>query len=532
MLAIWRPVPNTGRPVRFRFTPTELQEEFHVARKRIVLDLRSNRLGKSTSAFWEIVWRANGVHPYKHVPLVDTIWSGFPNYPFYEKVTLPIFREHMPRSLLLDWSESKKRAVIRRVDGGTCSLYYVSYDQDPDDWAGASVGYFHADEMIPREHWSEAMARLADTGGDASITLTPVKGLDWISDELYLPGITGERRDVEVLTGGLAEYDEALEKRDPESYGVKRTRLPRTHPMGTVEAVRNFARSYKDPVERKIRVFGILGKQSGGVYMAFDPEVHVIPAFSVPEHFEVWGGLDPGFHGFAAVTEAMDPMGRQYTVHEFFSAHETTQTRLGRLWQQLLDVLPWLSTDPEREITYYVDTAEQQEILELNERAQEIGARLVFVALDQKLKAIDAGVQRIRNQLEPSTLRATPPHVKRARPEQGEPLIYLFDTLHSAWVLYKPGMENDEGEPMEGSRLAWEFRHFRMKKTGPNQAHSAGPDNNSAGGAHMLAAKRYASMSRLQPPGEPSAPRDEGPRERRAREHRERIRQRVAEAEE
>lgn len=535
--AIWRPSTTTGQPVRFRLTPHQVQEDYFLATKRIVLDIAANRVGKTTAAMWDNIWRANGAHPYRNVPLINTLWSAFPDYPFYLKVTEPIFLRECPRSILVDWHGGDKHATIKRVDGGVCDIWFLSYEQDAASWAGAAVGHVHLDELPPKEHYAEAAARVSTTGGSIFITVTPVNGLGWLEEDLYLPGLTGENPDVEVLHGGLAVYDEALEKREPESMGVGDPLLPPTHPLGNREAVIAFARSYKDPAERMVRVFGIYKKRTGGVYGKFDPEVHVVPSFKVPRHWEVWGSVDPGFHGFAATLFAMSPMGRVYVAFELFSSIESTWTRVRLLWDGVLALLPWMAMSEEElelegiseadqlSLTFFVDTAEQQEILELNERAAEIGARVMFTALDQRLKAFDAGVRRVQNFLEPSTLRATPPEVVRDRPEVGEPLLYLFDTLYSEWVHYRHGGDTDEGEPMQGSRLAWELKNYRWMKPKPHEAHSRGPDKQSAGGSHMADALRYGLQARLQPPEEKPKDAAETERQRRDRLHRERMAQ-------
>lgn len=552
--------PQLGRPARFPFVFHEGQEDYLAAVHPIVLNISSNRFGKTTVAVADAILRANGVHPYKDVPLADCIWSAFPSYNFYVRVTRRIFLNLIPRRLLLSWNEQSKHAVIRRVDGGVCDLFFVSYEQKVKDWAGANVDHAHLDELCPDSHFREVSARVAQKQGTIGITVTPVEGLGWMEDELFLPAKSGERRDVLVLEGGLAEYDDSCtcghaegghkpqkgcQAITPEGVKCRCTTFRHRTELGVGrvkvphfprEAVLQFARTIADPADRSVRVFGIYRRRTGGVYKDFDVRVHVVPAFPVAQHWTLWGCLDPGFHGWAACLLAMDPTGRVYVFAELFSSLQTTSTRIEALWALALEKLPFLA-DPEDEsdLVVYTDTAAAQEVLELQEWAQALvwtdasgerrmGCKLVFVQLEQGKKAIDAGVRRVQDLLQPRPTRKTPIPVTRPMPEEGEPLLYLMDDLFSEWVVYAAGSGSDEGKPMSGSRLVWELKGYRWKKPSEREPHPKGPDDNSAGGAHMLDALRYGIMARLAAPDEKEKERDqETPSQRRARLDRERA---------
>jgi phage terminase large subunit-like protein len=543
LVSVWKPATDLLRPVQFPFTFHEVQEEYFIADSPVVLNIGANRIGKSSGAHCDNIWRAHGVHPYKQVPLIETLWSGFPDFPFYNKVTRKMFLSLVPRRLLLHWSESDKHAVIRRVDGGTCDIWFVSYEQAVTSWTGDAVGHIHLDEPVPEEHFNEAAARVATTEGQIYITVTPVNGLGWMEERLYLPAAnkSGENPDVHVIEGGLAEYDEALEKRDRASLGIGRIKVPHF----TRESVTRFARQYRNPAERMIRVFGIYKRRTGGVYADFDPTVHVVPAFAIPRHYEMWGGCDSAYY-FAVVLNAMDEKGRIYTAYEYFSSSgETADQRVATMWREITlgrtveqaddtgrvtvkkypPVCPWLLEPDAEPLTIYIDTAALQDSIELNAAAARLDAKLIFTQLDQKLKAVDAAVRMVQNWLAPSTARETPDVVHREeKPEVGEPRLYFFDNLYSEWVHKRPGSsESDEGEFMAGSRLCWELKNFQWLKPKPHEAHSAGPDKNSAGGAHAENALRYSVMARVSAPQKPEGERQETPHERRVREHRERL---------
>jgi hypothetical protein len=265
--------------------------------------------------------------------------------------------------------------------------------------------------------------------------------------------------------------------------------------MGSREKILRFARSIKDPDQRLIRIFGKNRARAGGVYKQFSRDVNVVPAFKIPSYYEVWGGIDPGFHGFAVTLLAQDPLGRIFVFYEYFSQGETSGTRAKELWSAITRIIDVPEDDY---VIFYVDTEDPQTVMELNTWAQENGTRMAFAALNQGKKAVKAGITRVQEYLAPDKGRMTPISVLRERPAEGEPLLYFFDNLVSTWL-------SGEDSMME-SRLVWEMTRYlwkRKKSEGSVQVDE--PDKASAAGAHMLDALRYAMMARLGPPPEPSA---------------------------
>lgn len=528
-------------PLGHGFLPHKAQMEVHTSTSQDILFVAANRIGKSTTGIREALWRATGTHPYKKVRPHSTIWCGFPDYPFYRRTTFPIYRRWFPRNRLLEFDKSEKIAVFRREDGGTCEVFFVSYDSGRDKWQGAAVDFIWLDEECPQDIYEEAMARLADSGGDMLMTQTPVSGLGWTYDSIFLPWQKGQG-DWEVVEGALAEYRPECEcGHNPEQHNrgheceeegcgcqefkeafelsVGAPLLPPGHPMSDRKKILRFARSIKDPDQRMIRIFGKYRARAGGIYKQFSADTNVIPAFKIPPYWEIWGGIDPGFHGFAVTLLAQDPFGRVYAFYEYFSQGETGGARARELWASITKLVDVPEDDY---IVLYVDTEDPQTVLELNTWAQENGARLAFASLNQGSKAIKAGIGRVQEYLAPSRDRHTPISVLRQKPEEGEPLLYFFDTLKSSWL---------SGEDAhEESRLVWEIVRYRWKRKKGENVQTDEPDKASAGGAHMLDALRYAMMARLGPPPEPSVNErrpGESAIDREVREHRDELHERL-----
>jgi hypothetical protein len=255
--------------------------------------------------------------------------------------------------------------------------------------------------------------------------------------------------------------------------------------------------------------------------------VHSVPRFVVPPSYELWGAVDPGYHGFAAIIAAISPEGRIYVVAEFFSQQETTRARFEAITKKVREVrtAPDAATrlrDPFQAlrfrlygdsrvpdpivVPFFVDTEDPQVVLELNTMAQEVAASdaendaapvvLAFSSLNQGLKARKAGFLRVQQLLEPDEKRRTPEVVNRPRPPQGEPTLYVFDDLYSEW--------QGEDRFYRESRVVWELSRYSWRK--PPRGSTVQPDDgdeNSAGGAHAMATFRYLVMARMGPPEEP-----------------------------
>lgn len=504
-------------PLNSGFPPHVGQLKIHQSTSQEILLVAGNRFGKSTCGMREALWRATGTHPYKQIRPHHSIWCGFPDYNFFLRTTQRLFRRWVPRKYLIQYNRTEKWAVFRRADGGLCELFFVSYEVGREGWQGGAVDFMWLDEECPYEIYEEATARLIDSSGDMLISETPISGLGWTYDTIYVPFLSGSTR-VEVVEGALAEYLPECECGHlPEQHGRDQhcsvegcacQKLRQVWELGvgrslvphlSREQILRFARSIKDPLMRLIRIFGKYKGRSGGVFPMFDPRTHVVPAFKVPSYYERWGGVDPGFNGFAAVFGAQDPYGRTYIVGEYFSQHESTAQRAQEVWAMVKEIYGIREEDEEDWFVFYVDTEDPQTVLELNIWAQSNGTRLAFVALDQGLKARKAGIGRMIEHFMPDPKLPTPVAVMRkpdvpARPVGGEPRLYLFDTLRSTWLM--------GDEALDVSRLVWEINRARWKKV-PEGSRKEDLDDASAGGAHMLSATRYFVMARLSAPEEP-----------------------------
>jgi phage terminase large subunit-like protein len=182
-----------SRPSIHGYVPHEKQISFHSAREKGRLYIGGNRSGKTVGGVVEDVWRMKGQHPYQSVPPPPTK-GRIVTVSYTEGIQLIIIPElakWIPPSDLINgsWEDSynKQLRTLTLINGSTCEL--MSYDQAVEKFAGTSRHWTHFDEEPPKPVFDECRMRLVDTGGSWYLTMTPVNGMTWVYDSLYLPGL-------------------------------------------------------------------------------------------------------------------------------------------------------------------------------------------------------------------------------------------------------------------------------------------------------------------------------------------------------
>jgi phage terminase large subunit-like protein len=103
-------------------------------------------------------------------------------------ILLPKFQEWTPKQLLgrRGWRDAYNRddSMIRLECG--CTAQLLSYELDREKWGGSALHRMHFDEEPPEELYEEGAARLVDFNGDELFTMTPLLGMTWMFDRVWL----------------------------------------------------------------------------------------------------------------------------------------------------------------------------------------------------------------------------------------------------------------------------------------------------------------------------------------------------------
>ena len=159
---------------------------------------------------------------------------------------------------------------VRNVFGGISVIGFKSCDQGREKFQGASLDFVWFDEEPPALSQSECRMRVLDRAGDIFGTMTPLKGMTFVYDEIYM----NRRGDPEV-------WYEFMEWADNPYLDKREVKLM----SGAMDDKALASRRY-----------GRFAVGEGLVYPEFDERVHVIPPFALPADWQDVISIDPGLH--------------------------------------------------------------------------------------------------------------------------------------------------------------------------------------------------------------------------------------------
>lgn len=293
------------KPNVLNYQPHNKQKLFHSSTAYGRLFIGGNRSGKTTAGVVEDIFWARGKHPYRVTPDggVRGRVVGVDFDRGVEKILLPEFARWTPISELRgnSWTSAYDRQLRTLYFENGSFVEFMSYEQDLDKFAGTSRHFVHFDEEPPEDIWTECLARLIDTGGSWWITMTPVEGMTWIYDKIYIPG-----------------------HKDPLSgYYITEVLMTENPHLGSAEVEQYISTLTEDEKESRIR--GKFVQRGGLIYPMFDPEKHVIePVLPVGDQFLIIQSLDHGFtNPTAALWGAADHEGNLIIFAEHYLAGHT-----------------------------------------------------------------------------------------------------------------------------------------------------------------------------------------------------------------
>ena len=253
---------------------------FHRCLKRNRWVFGGNRSGKTECGAVEAVWWARGIHPYRTNRDGAEGWVVSLSY----EVQRDVAQAKILRYLDPDWieeivmSSGRKEApsrgiidymLIKNVFGGLSKIAFKSCDQGREKFQGASLDFVWFDEEPPLDIYRECKMRVLDKCGEIWGTMTPLKGLTWVYDEIYM----NSGGDPEVWHEHIEWSDNPfLDKREIERVSAS-----------------------LDESELAMRRYGRFSVSEGAVYREFDPSRDVVEPFDFPKEWQENVSIDRGF---------------------------------------------------------------------------------------------------------------------------------------------------------------------------------------------------------------------------------------------
>ena len=382
------------------------QMAFHRAAFRNRWVFGGNRSGKTECGAVEAVWLALGEHPYKQNRDGVQGWVV-----------------SLTRQVQRDVAQAKVLRYLppRRVE----EIGFKSCDQGREKFQGTSLDFVWFDEEPPQDIYEECRMRVFDRAGWIFGTMTPLKGLTWVYDEIEL----NARADPEV-------WCEHMEWND--------------NPYLDPREVAHMQSLLSDE-QQQSRRFGHFFTGEGLVYPEFDPSRHVIEPFDVPAEWQAAISIDPGLtNPTSCHFYAVDFDGVIYVVGEHYERGRDVDYHAEKIFA-LADKLGW-RRDFSGRLRALIDSAASQRTLASERSVAELFAERGISVNTRVNKDLYSGIQRVKSLF-----------------QQNPPRIYIFKTCVNLIRELKGYWWGDDDRPRKADDHALdELRYFVMTRPQPS----------------------------------------------------------------
>lgn len=366
------------------------QMMFHRATQRNRWVFGGNRSGKTECGAVETVWMVRGIHPFRPNRKSVQGWVVSVSY----EVQREVAQSKILRFLKPEWIEDivmlagKKGSpeygvidyiVVKNVFGGVSTIGFKSMDQGREKFQGASLDFVWFDEEPPQDIYQECRMRVMDKCGDIFGTMTPLKGLTWVYDEIYL----NSKNNKEIWHINMEWGDNPfLDKQE-----IKLL----SDTMGG------------DVVES--RRYGKFSHAEGLVYSEFDSNIHIIDPFDVTIEWYDNISIDPGLNNpLSAHFYAVDYDGVIYVIAEHYEKEKDVEYHSNAI-KEIADKLNW-HRDSKGRLNALIDSAACQRTLASNKSVAELFYDNDILVNTKVNKDMFSGINRVK-----ALFKARPPKI-------------------------------------------------------------------------------------------------------------------------
>ena len=370
-----------------RYNKTKIHKKqmaFHKCLKRNRWVFGGNRSGKTECGAVETVWLARGIHPYRPNKPNVSCWVvslsqqvqrdvaqqkvlHYLDKAWIEEIVMISGSKGSPQYGIIDY------IVIQNVFGGTSKIAFKSCEAGREKFQGTSLDFVWFDEEPPRDIYEECRMRVLDRAGEVFGTMTPLKGLTWVYDEIYLNSKNSKEVWCEFMEWADNPY---LSEREIED-------MSETLSADSLDA-------------RRYGHFQTLG---GMVYTEFS-EANIIEPFDVPPEWQDKLSIDPGLNNpLSCHWYARDGDGNVYVVAEHYQAKKDVAYHAEKILE-ISDKLGW-HRDKFGCVCALMDSAANQRTLNGQRSVAEL-FRECKIAVDTRVnKDLYTGINKVKALLKP-----------------------------------------------------------------------------------------------------------------------------------
>lgn len=262
----------------------EMGQRYLASESSIRAVIKGNQGGGTAWTTFDAVIRLLGIHPVKRRNVLNKpirfVSKCLPkNDDDEENQQYVEFKRRFPPELIRkDITARSSTMIVRDPNGGSDrKVEFLSKKQDIDAFMSVQRSAYYQDEEIERTKWDENQMRLLAEGGDTTITLTPVRGLDWTYDNIWLRAKKIWRSDTICKVFGFPK----VEHQDKGSEIEVFCWATDDNPVMESSSVDRIFSDIDDKDELAMRRYGVFRQVSGRIYKSFDKSVHVVSSDKV-----------------------------------------------------------------------------------------------------------------------------------------------------------------------------------------------------------------------------------------------------------
>lgn len=382
---------NTGKIVH------QKQLAFHKCNKKNRWVFGGNRSGKTECGAVEVVYMARGCHPFRKIEKATNGWvvslstqvqrdvaqSKILNYlnpEWIEDVVMLSGRKDNYANGVIDY------ILVKNVFGSISKIGFKSCDQGREKFQGTSLDYVWFDEEPPYDIYAECRMRVLDKNGDIFATMTPLKGMTFVYDDIYMNRFNDSNIWYEFM-----QWDD--------------------NPYISEEA-KNAMKASMSQDELRSRQFGEFMDLGGRIYPEFDEQVNVIEPFDVPYEWQDKISIDPGLKNpLSCHWYAVDYDGNVYVVAEHYEREKDIEYHSEKI-HEISNQLHW-HRNSNGMIEGLIDSAANQTTLAARKSVTDLFYDYNILVNSNVNKDVFSGVQRVKSYLKNSL---------------GESRLFIFNT--------------------------------------------------------------------------------------------------------
>lgn len=319
----------------YQWHDTALRFIHSKAKVRVIIT--GNQAGKSKTAMLDLAMRELGIHPVRSrnnlTKPVRCVSKCLPkNDEDEENAQYNEFKIMYPKDLILkDVTARSSILTVKSISGDKNRIEFLSKNMDLDAFMSTQRSALYQDEEIERVKFTESLMRLLRAGGDVVVTLTPVKGLDWTYDDLWMKASKIYRSKTICDKFHLPPVETNSKGKDIEIFCWATDDNP---VLDTDDVDRIMEQvGAEDDDDLAMRRYGVFKQVTGRMYKNFDKNIHCISfdkyfdpnEFKRYWHYRIidYHPTKPWYVSFLAIT----PQHERFVWKELILKHDNATTR-------------------------------------------------------------------------------------------------------------------------------------------------------------------------------------------------------------